>query len=240
MKSAIAFAPLWHITSARPPQIGAMPAPFHRPPDRLASPHAGRARFLVRFRLDLLLSGGGADRGAWPRAPTCACASGRSCSGRSSRHRVGPRRRSISIRRRAATCGATSSGCARTWTLPFRRPDPFPQNSLLAARVALVALDRRLGRGLLRRAVPRAVRRRPPDRRRRRPRRHACELCRSIRRPCSPRPDRMQTRRGCARRPRRRSGSACSARRASRPRMGNCSGATTGSKLRCGGRADRE
>ena len=26
--------------------------------------------------------------------------------------------------------------------LPFRRPDPFPQNSLLAARVALVGLDR--------------------------------------------------------------------------------------------------
>ena len=25
--------------------------------------------------------------------------------------------------------------------LPFRRPDPFPQNSLLAARVALIALD---------------------------------------------------------------------------------------------------
>src|SRR6266581_7767160 len=25
--------------------------------------------------------------------------------------------------------------------LPFRRPDPFPQNSLLAARVALAALD---------------------------------------------------------------------------------------------------
>ena len=29
--------------------------------------------------------------------------------------------------------------------VPFRRPDPFPQNSLLAARVALVALDQ--GRG---------------------------------------------------------------------------------------------
>ena len=29
--------------------------------------------------------------------------------------------------------------------VPFRRPDPFPQNSLLAARVALVALDHRWG-----------------------------------------------------------------------------------------------
>jgi 2-hydroxychromene-2-carboxylate isomerase len=29
--------------------------------------------------------------------------------------------------------------------LPFRRPDPFPQNSLLAARVALVGLDQTWG-----------------------------------------------------------------------------------------------
>jgi 2-hydroxychromene-2-carboxylate isomerase len=29
--------------------------------------------------------------------------------------------------------------------LPFRRPDPFPQNSLLAARVALAGLDRTTG-----------------------------------------------------------------------------------------------
>src|SRR6266545_1199894 len=29
--------------------------------------------------------------------------------------------------------------------LPFRRPDPFPQNSLLAARVALAGLDRDWG-----------------------------------------------------------------------------------------------
>jgi 2-hydroxychromene-2-carboxylate isomerase len=29
--------------------------------------------------------------------------------------------------------------------LPFRRPDPFPQNSLLAARVALVGLDQEWG-----------------------------------------------------------------------------------------------
>ena len=29
--------------------------------------------------------------------------------------------------------------------LPFRRPEPFPQNSLLAARIALVGLDREWG-----------------------------------------------------------------------------------------------
>src|SRR5215475_14160686 len=50
--------------------------------------------------------------------------------------------------------------------LPFRRPDPFPQNSLLAACVALAGLDR-LGRGLLPRALSRGIRRRAPDRRRR-------------------------------------------------------------------------
>ena len=49
--------------------------------------------------------------------------------------------------------------------LPFRRPEPFPQNSLLAARIALVGLAPALGRGILHRGVPRAVRRRPPDRR---------------------------------------------------------------------------
>src|SRR5580692_10298280 len=30
-------------------------------------------------------------------------------------------------------------------SLPFRRPDPFPQNSLLAARVAIVGLDKPWG-----------------------------------------------------------------------------------------------
>ena len=34
--------------------------------------------------------------------------------------------------------------------LPFRRPDPFPQNSLLAARVALAALDHAWGKDLCR------------------------------------------------------------------------------------------
>ncbi len=34
--------------------------------------------------------------------------------------------------------------------LPFRRPDPFPQNSLLAARVALIALDQAWGEELCR------------------------------------------------------------------------------------------
>ena len=53
--------------------------------------------------------------------------------------------------------------------LPFRRPDPFPQNSLLAARVALVGLDQAWGEP---RDVSRAIRRWTPDRRCRDRRRH--------------------------------------------------------------------
>ena len=48
--------------------------------------------------------------------------------------------------------------------LPFRRPDPFPQSSLLAARVALAGLDAGWGEDFCRRRVPRAVRRRPANR----------------------------------------------------------------------------
>ena len=40
-------------------------------------------------------------------------------------------------------------------SLPFRRPEPFPQNSLLAARVALVGLDQSWGKDFCR-AVYRA------------------------------------------------------------------------------------
>ena len=49
--------------------------------------------------------------------------------------------------------------------LPFRRPEPFPQNSLLPARVALVGLGDELGRGILPGGLSRRVRRGPPDRR---------------------------------------------------------------------------
>ena len=53
--------------------------------------------------------------------------------------------------------------------LPLRRPDPFPQNSLLAARVAL-ALDGESRAAFLARRLPRRIRRRPADRRSRDPR----------------------------------------------------------------------
>ena len=46
--------------------------------------------------------------------------------------------------------------------LPFRRPDPFPQHSLLAARVALAGLEQDWGEDFCR--VPRRVRRGTADR----------------------------------------------------------------------------
>ena len=49
--------------------------------------------------------------------------------------------------------------------LPFRRPDPFPQNSLLPARVALVGLAQGWGEDFSVAVYPRAVRRGRPDRR---------------------------------------------------------------------------
>ena len=72
----------------------------------------------------------------------------------------------------------------RTSTLPFRRPDPFPQNSLLAARVALFGLTQGWGEDFSvavfhaqfvedgRIDEPRDARRNPvaPERRCRRPR----------------------------------------------------------------------
>ena len=234
------FAPPWHITSARTRKSGACGAcagRFTSSADRLASADAGRARFLVRFRLDLFLPGGGAHRRRWPHAPTCGCAFGRSCSGRSSRRRAGTPRRSISIRPRAATCGATSSGCAPDLNRAVPPARSFPAEQPAGGARRAGRADAGLGRGFCRRGVPRAIRRRPagstmphaigemlarlnvdPQHRARR------------------RADRTTSRRGCGRRPTRRSGSACSARRASPPPTANCSGATTGSNRRCAGR----
>ena len=105
--------------------------------------------------------------------------------------------------------------------LAFRRPDPFPQNSLLAARVALVGLDQPWGEAFCR-AIFRAQfadGRRIDD----------TAAIGDIRRDLSSTPrarsrrlNPMQSKRGCGRKPRRRSGSASSVRRASRPPTANC------------------
>ena len=167
------------------------------------------------------------------------CASGRSCSGRSSRRRAGttspfnlypakgrymwrdlerlcadldaavPPARSVSAEQPAG--GARRAGRARrkAGARTFASRSSARSSATAAGSTTPATLDDILSR-----------------------------LAGRRRRPCSPRRNRTTTRRGCARRPRRRSGSACSARRASRPRTANCSGATTGSNsaLRLGER----
>ena len=93
---------------------------------------------LVRVRLDLFLSRRYARRRAGRASAASSSNGGRSCSGRCSSRRAGAIRRSTSIPSRAATCGATSSASARRSACRSPRPEPFPQNSLLAARVAIL------------------------------------------------------------------------------------------------------
>ena len=64
---------------------------------RFTMPRRPGPRVLVRVRLHLFLSRRHAHRGRWPRRRGSTCAGGRSCSGRSSRRRAGPPRRSTSI-----------------------------------------------------------------------------------------------------------------------------------------------
>jgi len=71
---------------------------------------------------------------------------------------LGQPRPSIFIRPRATTCGAISSASAPRFSQPFRRPDPFPQNSLLAARVAQVGLAQEWGEPFLPCRLPRRIR----------------------------------------------------------------------------------
>ena len=72
--------------------------------------------------------------GRWPRRPMSACAFARSCSGRSSRRRAGPRRRSISIRQGPPMWRDLERLCADCPAVPAA--GSVSANSLLAARVA--------------------------------------------------------------------------------------------------------
>src|SRR5262249_21367321 len=74
----------------------------------------------------------GSDR--WRKKPMFGCACARSCSGRFSRRRAGPLRRSTSIRPRAAICGATSSGHARSCSC--RSGVPIPSRRTVCLRPA--------------------------------------------------------------------------------------------------------
>ena len=206
-------------------------------PRPLAWRHAPpRARFLVRFRLDLFLSGGDADRGRWPKAAEVAVRFRPFLLGpifkaqgwETSPFNLYPAKGRNMWRDLERLCADLA--------LPFRRPGAFPQNSLLAARVALAGLEAGWGEEFSR-AVFRAEfadgrdidepgsARRNPDR-----------TCGSTRKPRSRRPNPTRSRRGCEARPRRRRRSASSARRPSSRPTANCSGATTGWSGRSGGR----
>ena len=122
--------------------------------------------------------------------------------------------------------------------LPFRRPDPFPQNSLLPARVALFGLTQGWGEDFSVAVFHGAVRRGRPDRRAAHPRGNPD----AHERRCAGRARSRAIRRHQASprsRSKRRNSSAFSARRASPPRTANCSGATTGWSRRSPGRPRR-
>ncbi len=72
--------------------------------------------------------------------------------------------------------------------LPFRRPDPFPQPSLLAARIAHAGLDAGWGEAFCRAVYAAEFGERPADRRRRRPARPVAKPRRSCRTRAGARP----------------------------------------------------
>ena len=194
-----------------------------------------RPRFLVRFRLDLFLSGGDADG-------PLASAAGVAVTFRpfllgpifkaqgwaTSPFNLYPAKGRNMWRDLERLCADLA--------LPFRRPEPFPQNSLLAARVALVGLADRWGEEFCR-AVFRAE---FADGRRIDDTETMGDILSKLdvdpSSPCSRPRSPTTTRRGCEPRPKRRNGSASSARRPSSPPTANCSGATTGWNARSPGR----
>ena len=82
------------------------------------------------------------------------------------------------------------AACRRSRSLPFRRPDPFPQNSLLPARVALFGLAQGWGEDFSVAVFHGAVRRGRPDRRAAHPGRDPVALERRCRQPHSKRRNR--------------------------------------------------
>ena len=121
--------------------------------------------------------------------------------------------------------------------LTFRLPEPFPQNTLLAARVAVAGLEEGWGEEFSRRVYRAQFAEGRQVAIRRSSARSSMRLARTERRRwCAP--DQTTSNRSCAPIPRMRSASASSARRAS-SRTVNCSGATTGWSRRWLGRGNR-
>jgi 2-hydroxychromene-2-carboxylate isomerase len=123
--------------------------------------------------------------------------------------------------------------------IPARRPDPFPQNSLLAARVALAALDHSWGEAF----CVALFRAQFGDGRRIDDAGAIGEVLAGLQ--IDPQPV-LAAARSEANKARLRaqteeaSSAACSGRPASPPPTENCSGATTGSNPPCAGRAGNE
>ena len=105
-------------------------------PNRTLRAGPAPAAFLVRIRLHLQLPVGHACRNGRTRPRRSSLSGIRFCSGRSSRNRVGTRRRSIFTRPRAGTCGRTWNGNATSSAFLSSYRTRFPQNSLMAARIA--------------------------------------------------------------------------------------------------------
>ena len=161
----------------------------------------------------------GSDR--WRKKPMSGCASARSCWDRFSRRRAGALRRSTSIRRRAAICGATSSGRARSCS--SRSGVPIPSRRTVCSRPAWRwwgstsrGAKHFAARSFARNSPTAAASTIPP------PSATSWRDLSSTPRARSRRLNPMQSKRGCGRKPRRRSGSASSVRRASRPPTANC------------------
>jgi 2-hydroxychromene-2-carboxylate isomerase len=126
--------------------------------------------------------------------------------------------------------------CAELSLPPMRRPEPFPQNSVLAARVALVGLADQWGEEFCRAVfcAEFADGRRIDD----------TETMGAILSKLDVEPSAVlaaavsdDNKAGCGPRPKRRNGLACSARRASPPPTASCSGGTTGWNTRSPGRS---
>ena len=161
--------------------------------------------------------------------PRLRCGSGRSCSNRFSRRRgwdtspfsLYPAKGRYMWRDLERICAELD--------LPFRRPDPFPQMSVYAARVALVGLANNWGEEFCRAAYRAEFGEgRPID---------DADLLAALLAGLGVDPtpalsvaQSPRSRAGCASRARRRNGSACSARRALSPQTAKFSGAMTGLK----------
>jgi len=118
--------------------------------------------------------------------------------------------------------------------LAFQRPEPFPQSSVLAARVALVGLGEGWGEDFCR-AVFNAEFAQGAASMRRKPSALFFPACPLIPRQCLPQRKVLRSRTNCARRRPRRKRSIFSARLAFAPRMANSSGAMIDWKQRSPG-----